>query len=74
MMIFPRRTARISVNDARSRTDVARRDTALPVARGACGREADRTACAVNLNGGTNAWAAAGSPVADERGNSGSIP
>ncbi|MFJ4709143.1 hypothetical protein ACIP6I_30430 [Streptomyces anulatus] len=58
----------------RSRTDVARRDTALPVVRGERGREADRAACAVDVKGGTNAWAAAGSPVADERGNSGSIP
>lgn len=34
---------------------------------------AERGADAVDVKGGMNAWAAAGHPVVDERGNSGSI-
>ncbi|GHB07672.1 rhodanese-like domain-containing protein [Streptomyces termitum] len=34
---------------------------------------AERGAAAVDVKGGMNAWAAAGFPVVDERGNSGSI-
>ncbi|MFD4224833.1 rhodanese-like domain-containing protein [Streptomyces griseus] len=34
---------------------------------------AERGADAVDVEGGMNAWAAAGYPVVDERGNSGSI-
>ncbi|MFR9798725.1 rhodanese-like domain-containing protein [Streptomyces sp. MS06] len=39
----------------------------------AAGLLADRGAEAVDVKGGMNAWAAAGYPVVDERGNSGSI-
>lgn len=120
MFPFNRRTPRLSVGEARTRTGGERPEAVLldvrekpewkaghapnavhapltgliagaPLPASARGRElvvicrsghrsrqaakilVDRGADAVDVEGGMNAWAAAGYPVVDERGNSGSI-